>query len=443
MSGTALILAGHGSHVSANTAGVVWGYVDRLRKWGVADEVAACFWKEAPAISQALDTVEADDVVIVPVFTARGYFTSEVIPTELGIADGDRFRQGKRIRLTPAVGEHPRLQSIVERQLRATIERYDLSPDHTAAAIIGHGTRRNRQSRDTARHQARRIRDLNWLREVVDVYLDDEPDIPSVYQSTSAENIIALPYFLAEGSHVRIDVPRALGIADPDGVNQIKGRSVYYCEAVGADESICQVILELARAAGLQFTARKAAGKWSGFPSAGRRALLQALESRTILQIGQVMADSKRVWHCDNEEDSEAIDSPEALRAFIRDDPFRPLATSADLPKGWHVELAEPRDAHAVIETIYPGLVADWAGHKHGALPTETLKDIGERQSGMFKDIHRLPRNVIKIALEKICGNCVRQPTWWPGVSRAGSQLPCRSACNLWLSTARQLGDAS
>ena len=269
MSGTALILAGHGSHVSANTAGIVWGYVDRLRNWGVADEIAACFWKEAPAISQILDTVEAENVVIVPVFTARGYFTSEVIPTELGLADGDRFRQGRRIRITPPVGEHPLLQSIVERQLQATIERYDLFADKTAAAIIGHGTRRNRQSRDTARHQARRIRDLNWLREVVDVYLDDEPDIPSVYQSTRAENIIALPYFLAEGSHVRVDVPRALGIADLDGLNHVQGRSVYYCEPVGADESICQVILELARASGRPFPMKKASNKWSGFPSAG------------------------------------------------------------------------------------------------------------------------------------------------------------------------------
>lgn len=443
MSGTALILAGHGSHVSANTAGIVWGYVDQLRHWGVADEITACFWKEAPAISQVLDTVEADDVVIVPVFTARGYFTSEVIPTELGLADGDRFRSGRRIQLTPPLGEHPLLQSIVERQLRATIERYNLSPGKTAAAIIGHGTRRNRQSRDTARYQAQRIRELNWLREVVDVYLDDEPDIPSVYQSTSAENIIALPYFVAAGSHVRVDVPRALGIADPDGVNQVNGRSVYYCEPVGTDESVCQVILELARTTGLPFPMKKAASKWSGFPSAGRRALLQTIESGTILPIGQVMADRNRVWHCDSEGESEAIDSPAALRAFIREEPFRPLATSADLPKGWHVELAEPKDAHAVIETVYPGLVADWTAKKRGKLATETLKDIGMRQSGMFKDIHRLPQNVIKMALDEICGNCVRQPTWRQGVSRSGSQLPCRSACNLWLSTARQLGDAS
>ncbi len=443
MSGTALILAGHGSHVSANTAGIVWNYVDRLREWGVADEIAACFWKEAPAISQVLDTVEADEVVIVPVFTARGYFTSDVIPAELGLADGNAGRPGRSIRLTPPVGEHPHLRSIVERQLRATIKRYDLSPENTAAAIIGHGTRRNRQSRDTARHQAQRIRNLNWLSEVEDVYLDDEPAIPSIYQSTRAENIIALPYFLAEGSHVRIDVPRALGIADPDGVNQVNGRSVYYCEPTGSDESICQVILDLARATGLPFPMKKATSKWTSFPRAGRRVLLQTIESGTILRIGQVKANRNRVWHCDNDGDSVSIAKPAALRAFIREEPFRPLATSADLPTGWHVELAEPQDAHALIETIYPGLIADWAANKHDRLRIESLEDIGERQSGMFKDIHRLPRNVIKMALEKVCGNCVRQPTWRQGVSRAGSQLPCRSACNLLLSTARQLGDAS
>ncbi|MCY4147375.1 MAG: hypothetical protein OXF90_13015, partial [Chloroflexi bacterium] len=77
MSGVALVLAGHGSHISANTAGIVWGYVDRLRRMGVADEITACFWKEPPAFSQALGTLESSQVVIVPLFTANGYFTSQ------------------------------------------------------------------------------------------------------------------------------------------------------------------------------------------------------------------------------------------------------------------------------------------------------------------------------------------------------------------------------
>ena len=52
MTDSALILAGHGSHVSPNTAGVVWSYVDRLRALGTAPEVTACFWKEPPALNQ-------------------------------------------------------------------------------------------------------------------------------------------------------------------------------------------------------------------------------------------------------------------------------------------------------------------------------------------------------------------------------------------------------
>ena len=171
--------------------------------------------------------------------------------------------------------------------------------------------------------------------------------------------------------------------------------------------------------------------------------LLDALESETILQIGQVKVDRRRVWHGDNVSAGKALSSPAALRAHLRDEPFRPQASSGDLPAGWQVKLARPDDAHAVIETIYPGLVADWAANKRGNLKTASLEEIGARQRGMFKDIGSLPESVIKLALDKICGTCIRRPTWWPGYSPAASDLPCRSACNLWLSSARQLGEAT
>ena len=443
MSGFALILAGHGSHISANTAGIVWNYVDRLRRQRVADEITACFWKEQPAFSQVLDTVEAEDVIIVPVFTAKGYFAGEVIPAEFRLDGELTIRGDRRIHLTPTVGEHPQLRSIVETRLRETVEQYGLPPADTAAAIIGHGTRRNRNSRDTAHHQAERIHALDWLSEVVDVYLDDEPDIPSVYRNTRAANIIALPYFLAGGSHVTHDVPRALGISELESVNHVNGRSVFYCEPVGSDETICQVILELARDAGLPLAPSAGSGAWTGFPRAGRSVLLQALESGRILRFGQISVSKTSVRHSDASSDSKGFASPAALRAYLRDDPFRPLATSADLPGGWHVNLAQPEGAHAVLETVYPGLIADWAAKQCGALKTESLRDIGTRQNGLFRDIHKLPKRVIKTAMDKICGNCIRQPVWWPGFQETGDQLPCPSACNLWLSSARQLGDAA
>ena len=442
MSGTALILAGHGSHVSANTAGVVWDYVDRLRAWGVADEITACFWKEAPAFSRALDTVVAETVVIVPVFTARGYFTAEVIPTEFGLDGGLSERDGRKIHVTRPLGEHPQLQFIVEGRLRATVEQYGLAPGETAAAIIGHGTRRNRQSRDTAQEQALRIRKQDWLREVVAVYLDDEPDIPSVYETTRANNIIALPYFVASGSHVRGDIPRALGISHLESVNWVNGRSVYYCEPVGSDEAVCHLILDLARETGLPFEPRAGTGEWRNFPRAGRRALLRALAGSGALEFGQVMANLECVWHRSNESEVKTFLSPAALREFAREAPFRPLATSADLLGGWRVKLGRPEDAHAALETVYPGAVADWAAKKRGRLKTETLETIGRRQSGMFKDIQRLPQEIITRALDQVCGSCVREPVWHVDSRGGNSDLPCRAPCNFWLSNARELGEA-
>lgn len=433
MSGVALVLAGHGSHISADTAGLVWGYVDRLRRMGVADEVDACFWKEPPAFSQALAALESTQVVIVPLFTANGYFTSQVIPAEMGLRARATSIGEKRVFCTAPLGEHPLLDSIVDRRLSDMIATRNLSPAQTAAAIIGHGTRRNLQSRDATRRQAQRIASRDWFAEVVDCYLDDQPDIPSIYKRTRARHIIALPYFLAEGSHVRQDVPRALGIAGTGGGESVRDRCVYFAEPVGTDDSVCDVILALARTSGLPLKSQADRGAWDGFPTSGRDQLLAALAACEMLRFGQVCLTRERVWPAGSRE-TVALDSPAALRSFVREDPFRPLPTRADLPGGWHVDLARPADAHAALETVYPGLVADWSAQQRGALETESLADIGGRQDGMFKDIQQLPRSVIQRTIDEICGECVRTPTW----HGADGELPCRAACNWWLTNARK-----
>lgn len=433
MSGVALVLAGHGSHISANTAGIVWGYVDRLRRMGVADEVTACFWKEPPAFSQALAALESSQVVIVPLFTANGYFTSQVIPTEMGLR-GSRTRIGdKRVHYTPPIGEHPMLDSIVDQRLSDMIAARNLPPAQTAAAIIGHGTRRNPQSRDATHRQAKRIAAMGCFAEVVDCYLDDQPDIPSIYRRTRARHIIALPYFLAEGSHVRQDVPRALGITGDGAGERARDRCVHFAEPVGTDDSICAVILALARTSGLPFGTQADRGVWDGFPKAGAGDLLAALEQREMLRFGQICLTRERVWHSNNR-DSRAFSSPAALRCLLREAAFHPLPTRADLPGGWHVELAQPGAAQAVLETVYPGLVADWSAQRRDELQTESLADIGARQDGMFKDIQYLPRCVIQRTVDEICGACARQPTW----HGADGELPCRAACNWWLTNARK-----
>lgn len=445
MTESALILAGHGSHISPNTAGVVWSYVDRLRALGAAEEVTACFWKEPPALNQVLDTVRAAQIFVVPVFTARGYFTGSVIPSEMALQGPMTWRDGKKITLTRPLGEHPAMARVVRNIVREHLDEHGLDPADTAVAIIGHGTRRNPNSRDTTKFQAKSLRDMNWVGEVADVYLDDEPDIPSIYRSTRAGNIIALPYFLAPGSHVSIDVPRALGLSGRAAPQTVAGRNVFYTQSLSDDASICSAIHELALEAGLPNRRNPEADPWQGFPKVGRGSLLKALKERTrkkqLLQFGQVLLTGKRVWHCDNNENSASMPAAAQLRAHLRADPFRPLPTAADLPAGWRVDLDQPAQAHAVLETIYPGLVADWARKRQGDFAAESLEVTSQRQHGMFRGLHNLAAELIERTVYSVCGACVRQPTWW--VDEPAAELPCKAACNIWLSRAAEAGESA
>lgn len=433
----ALILAGHGSHISPNTAGIVWGYVDTLRRWGVADEITAAFWKEEPSLRNVLDTVTADTVVIVPVFTAQGYFTQTVIPTEMDLHGNITRRDGRTIIYTPTIGEHPYLQTIVQERVTDVLSAEKLPTEDTAIAVIGHGTRRNPTSRDATRLQAKILREKAYASEVVDAYLDDEPYIPDIFTATSAKNIIAVPFFLAEGSHVTIDVPDAMGLNYGEYPADIRGRTVYYTPPVGTDDAICRVILELARDTGLPFARREINGAWEHFPQAGRDHLTTT-QLDTGWVFGQVWVTDTRIQHIDQQGESTPMESPQALRSHIRENPFRPLPTSDDLPDGWHVDVNSPEEIHAVLETIYPALIADWSQYQSGTFQTEPLEAIGTRQVGMFQNIHQLDPSIIEQTVERVCGRCIRQPLWLNIYRSNTDKLPCKTACNLWLSTAKE-----
>ena len=176
MSRTAL-LAGHGSHISPETAGIVWEQVDKLRALGIADEVTAAFWKETPSFHGVIDTLAADDITILPLFTAQGYFTQTVIPAEMGLNGRVTKRGGRVIRYAPTLSEHPYLADVVSRRLEAAMQALDSTPETTAVAVIGHSTRRNRESRLATEAQAERIRASGIAAEVQAVYLDDQPGI--------------------------------------------------------------------------------------------------------------------------------------------------------------------------------------------------------------------------------------------------------------------------
>ncbi len=427
---TALILAGHGSHISPHTAGLIWRHVDRLRAMGIADEVTAAFWKEMPSFHTVLNSVSAQDITIVPMFTARGYFTQTVIPAEMGLEGAVTQRDGRVIRYTRTLGEHPYLSTVVQLRVETAIQTFALPRDQTAVAIIGHSTRRNPESRQATETQAQNLRDLNCVAQVQAVYLDDSPEIPEIYRLTDAKHLIAVPYFLAAGSHTTIDVPEALLLEAGETRGSINGREVYYTAPVGVDDDLLNLILTLARESGAPLNTPSQCDVWSGFPQAGRDRLIATVQTAGSLKFGGLQLSMNDVHAWGDSNPHEAILSPSLLRTRVRENPFRSLATRDDLPQGWHVPIESPEQLHAVVETIYPGVLGDWAAGDIGTFEANIA-----RQTGMVRSLDSLSSEKQSALVGRVCASCVRFPSWY-NPHHDPTAIPCPEPCNHWLSAA-------
>ncbi|MBA3869801.1 MAG: hypothetical protein H0X30_11700 [Anaerolineae bacterium] len=444
---TAWVLAGHGSHISPETAGLVWSHVDALRALNVADEITAAFWKEMPSFHTVFDSLEATDITIIPLFTAQGYFTQTVIPAEMGLTGAITRRNGKTIRYARTLSEHPYLGHVVIQRIEAAIHLLDTTSEQVAVALIGHSTKRNPDSRKATEDQAEAVRHMGLAREVVALYLDDTPSIADVYELTRAPNLIIVPYFLANGSHTTIDVPRELGLDESrrsEGLT-INGRRVYYTQPVGIEDDLRQAIFELAQEAGAPLKSSdfsvgdglrpsrepKLTASWNHFPTNGLTQLQTFITNNSGI-IGQLQITADDVRHVDDSQPAETIIEPDALRRKVRENPFRPLATSNDLPCGWRVETkGDLRRVQAIIETVYPGALGSTT------TPANSLDNLLKRQTGRYRDINQVSDSTRKQIIQQVCGHCVRYPAWASNeVNLKHNLLQCPEPCDMWLSTA-------
>lgn len=432
---TALVLAGHGSHISSQTAEVVWRHVDALRSMGVADEIAAAFWKEQPSFHAVFNTLTADDITVVPLFTAQGYFTQTVIPAEMSLEGALTHRGGRLIRYTGTLSEHPYLSGVVRQRVEDAIRILDCPAAETAVAIVGHSTRRNPESRKATEAQVAQMRALGIVAQVEAVYLDDVPEIPEIYSLTRAPYLIVVPYFLASGSHTTLDVPGELGLEAGQVQKYINGRDVFYTSPVGIDETLREAVLELARDAGAPLYKAKNGSVWDAFPTAGWDEFAQAVIDASLIKFGQLRVTTSEIRVWDDEKADERLIKPGVLRARVRENPFRSLATSADLPDGWRVCVSNAGQLCAAVETVYPGAIADWAANREGKLQINPLEITLRRQTGNYRHLERLDSVQKPEIVRDVCGGCVRYPTWYDRSSSA-DYLPCPEACNHWLSHA-------
>jgi sirohydrochlorin cobaltochelatase len=126
----ALVLLGHGTDLNKSSGGVIYLNAGRIRERGLYDIVEVGFLDQEPEIGAVVEKVEAENVVLIPVFIAEGWHTRETIPEDLGLTGEVTVKAAaggeKTIFYGAPVGTHPSIAALIVARARETERKTDI-----------------------------------------------------------------------------------------------------------------------------------------------------------------------------------------------------------------------------------------------------------------------------------------------------------------------------
>lgn len=248
MTRTALILAAHGSDHEPAVNEQIREYARQVSGKTQFDEYGVTFHQGDPHFSKVLDTITATDVTIVPVMASDGYYYSTVLPREL--VKNVRYSD-IAVRITPPVGTHDAIKSLVRRRALELVEQFGLSAIESALVVVGHGTPKNAQSRVSTIDVVEAIARGQLFWEVIPAFLDEEPFVESILPRVASSVVVVIPFLIAAGAHASQDIPRRMGITLANHAGRptsviAEGRTIVIDQSIGMDRGIIDIIVDLA-----------------------------------------------------------------------------------------------------------------------------------------------------------------------------------------------------
>lgn len=212
----AVVLIGHGSLRSASGASMI-RCAARLRERGIAPLVAPAFLNYSrPTLGESVARLReqgATRIWVQPYFLIAGAYVQHDLPALVGRTAADHpeipFSVGD------ALGDHPALIELALARVAAAATALPGPSHHTPPTrgllLMAHGTPLPEANAPLAHSAAEVARRGGFAHHEV-AYLDcNAPDIPGGLAGLvgrGAGQIVALPYFLHLGRHVREDLPR-------------------------------------------------------------------------------------------------------------------------------------------------------------------------------------------------------------------------------------------
>ena len=268
-SDAALIVLGHGTTLNDQSAAPVFQHAAELRRRKIFCEVREAFWKQEPQIKKVLAEISAPRIFIAPLFISEGYFSTQIIPQELGFNFPENLKlktENSEIYYCKPVGSDDSMTKVILSRADEIAKKFPFPREpkksDTTLFIAGHGTEKNKNSRKAIERQVELIRAAKIYADVHAIFLEESPRIAECHQIARTKNLVVVPFFISDGLHVAEDIPVLLGEPErivkerlaagqptwrnPTGKN---GKLVWYSPAVGSDPGMADVILERVREA--------------------------------------------------------------------------------------------------------------------------------------------------------------------------------------------------
>jgi sirohydrochlorin cobaltochelatase len=264
-----LVILGHGTVLNGQSAAPVFQHAAELRRRKIFAGVREAFWKQEPQIKNVLAEISAPRIFIAPLFVSEGYFSSQIIPKELGLDFPENLKlkaQDSELFYCRPVGSHESMTKVILSRADEVVKKFPFprTPKNsdTTLFIAGHGTEKNDNSRKPIDRQAELIRAQKIYADVHAIFLEESPRIEECYRLAQTKNLVVVPFFISDGLHTQEDIPVLLG--EPERIikerlasgqptwrnpTEKNGKFVWYSPAVGSASEMADVILERVREA--------------------------------------------------------------------------------------------------------------------------------------------------------------------------------------------------
>lgn len=421
----AILLLGHGSLVDPSSAQMVYTHAARLRER--FERVGVAFWKEPPFLHEAILSLEATRLTILPLFLSRGYFTEQLIPKALNIEahhSPQRHAQtGRWLRYMPPLGDHPEaLGAAISARVDDALTHLPVAATRCGVLLAAHGTTKNKNSAKAALAALDQLKRLRPELRVAAGFIDQAPSIEASADALASipgcEALIVVPFFVSEGMHVLQDLPKLLG--------DLSQTHIHITEVLGESQVITQLLSDAARVPWPELETKDAA-------SAAPLALTPQRLGQALIQYE---AGAWTLRHIEDEHTPIASLQPrstaQTLRELLRfnaQGSYRPHPYTLDLPTGWIAAANTEHEAKALLQAIYPMAWRYLELDRAGLLPIATAAQASERLSARFAPLKQRLNDHVE---PRSCQRCALAPRW-AGASASPEAPPCPQLCPIAL----------